>query len=125
MIAGLVIAALTATIIGVEATFPSPSDPALVLEVNEHLQLIAGIRVVRGLVLTGLGLALGIVRVHDWWDAGLRPARSRDEGPGWPLARLAGRRRPPPAAAPGCRCHRSVLRPRPRSAGQEPAGRVG
>jgi hypothetical protein len=81
-VVGLVIAALTATIIWIEAAFPSPSDPNLALKVNGHLQFIAGITVVPGLVLIGLGLALGIVRTHDWWDAGLRPARAGDEGPG-------------------------------------------
>jgi hypothetical protein len=81
-VVGLVIAALTATIIWIEAAFPSPSDPNLAVKVNGHLQFIAGITVVPGLVLIGLGLALGIVRTHDWWDAGLRPARAGDEGPG-------------------------------------------
>jgi hypothetical protein len=81
-VVGLVIAALTATIIWIEAAFPSPSDPNLALKVNGHLQFIAGITVVPGLALIGSGLALGIVRTHDWWGAGLRPAQPRGEGPG-------------------------------------------
>jgi hypothetical protein len=81
-VVGLVIAALTATIIWIEAAFPSPSDPNLALKVNGHLQFIAGITVIHGLVLIGSGLALGIVRTHDWWGAGLRPAQPRGEGPG-------------------------------------------
>jgi hypothetical protein len=76
VVAGLVIAALTAAIIWVEAAFPSTSDPNLALKVNEHLQFIADITVIPGWVLMGLGLALGIVRTHDWWDAGLPPARA-------------------------------------------------
>jgi hypothetical protein len=82
VVAGLMIAALTATIIWIEAAFPSPSDPNLALKVTEHLQFIADITVIPGLVLIGLGLALGIVRTHDWWDAGLGPAQPRGEGPG-------------------------------------------
>jgi hypothetical protein len=80
VVAGLMIATLTAAIIWIEAAFPSPSDPNLALKVNEHLQFIADITVIPGLVLIGVGLALGIVRAHDWWDAGLRPARARGEG---------------------------------------------
>jgi hypothetical protein len=82
VVAGLAIAALTATIIWIEAAFPSPSDSNLALKVNEHLQFIAGVTVIPGLVLIGSGLALGIVRTHDWWGAGLRPAQPRGEGPG-------------------------------------------
>ena len=82
VVAGLMIAALTATIIWIEAAFPSPSDSNLALKVNEHLQFIAGVTVIPGLVLIGSGLALGIVRTHDWWDAGLGPAQPRGEGPG-------------------------------------------
>jgi hypothetical protein len=82
VVAGLAIAALTATIIWIEAAFPSPSDSNLALKVNEHLQFIAGVTVIPGLVLIGSGLALGIVRTHDWWDAGLGPAQPRGEGPG-------------------------------------------
>jgi hypothetical protein len=82
VVAGLMIAALTATIIWIEAAFPSPSDPNLALKVNQHLQFIADITVIPGLVLIGSGLALGTVRTHDWWDAGLGPAQPRSKGPG-------------------------------------------
>jgi hypothetical protein len=81
VVVGLVIATLTATIIWIEAAFPSPSDPNLALEVNEHLQFVAGISVIPGWLLIGSGLALGIARVTDWWTTGLHPAPASDRGP--------------------------------------------
>jgi hypothetical protein len=83
-VTGLALAAATGLIIWIEAAFPARSDPNLALKVTEHLQFIADVTVIPGLVLMASGLALGIVRAHDWWDAGLRPASAREAGLEWP-----------------------------------------
>jgi hypothetical protein len=76
VVAGLVIAELTAAILWIEAAFPSPSDPNLALKVNEHL---LGRRRVD---------LLGVIRV-------LHPEAPGSRRPGY--GRLAAPPRPAPS----------------------------
>ena len=68
---GLTLAAATWAIIWIEASFPSPSDANLALKVHEHIQFIAGITSIPGLVVLSVRIVLGISRWRDWWNPGL------------------------------------------------------
>jgi hypothetical protein len=57
--------------IWIEASFPSPSDGNLALKVHEHIQFIAGITSIPGLVVLSVRIVLGISRRRDWWNPGL------------------------------------------------------